>query len=165
MAIRSVTTNFGTHSAELHYATSAAFPSCQVRPEIWVPPGFFANYGNALENESPGYWSTLVMNTPLKSCEGLLEKWASLSEQHLAAAAEGIRHDGFNGTVGHFQCVPKDLVRYAEDQIHAVNRADEVFSKTAITMSSYKLSHRRIGTCRLYHFDHPSCWTGTDVRL
>ena len=133
--------------------------------DLWFPPSFFADYGKALEHESPGYWSTCVMNIPQDSCDRFLEEWDSLSEECLADAAEGVRHDGFNGTVGHFQCVPAQLVRYAEDQICAVNRADEVFSKTAIAASDDKRRDRRIGPCPLYHFDHHSCWTGTNVRL
>jgi hypothetical protein len=91
--------------------------------DLWFPPDFWRCYGHALAQESPGYWSAHVMETPTETAERLTDDWQHLTEKHFRRHSEGPRHDRFAGKVGHFQCVPRELANYPQDPIQAVNQS------------------------------------------
>jgi hypothetical protein len=133
--------------------------------DLWFPPSFWHRYGEAVSCELPGYWSAHIMDTDSDCGKQLANEWDVLTELSIAARSNGIRHDGFNGMVGHFQCVPSQIAKYPEDSTHAVNGADEVFARQAIEKSVDKRRDRRIGSVCAYHLGHPSYWTGSPEQL
>jgi hypothetical protein len=133
--------------------------------DLWFPPQYFRNFGDALSREAAGYWSCYVKDIERERADRFVESWREITADLLETASCGPRHDGWKGKVGHFQCIPTGLVAYPEDHIHAVNRADEVFARKALERSQDDRDERRIGAIAAYHFDHPSCWSGTESRL
>jgi hypothetical protein len=144
-----------------HFCSHVVYLDC----DLWFPPNFWQEYGETVQRELPGYWSTWVLDTEIATAEVFSNDWGSLHEELFRRECTGVRHNGFHGTVGHFQCVPKALAAYPRDYIKAVNRADEEFSRQAIKMSPDKRMERRIGKVRAYHLNHPQCWTGSAEQL
>jgi len=133
-----------------------------VDADLWFPPEFWAEYVSALSGESPGYWSCRVMNIPLPGAEGFINDWKGISQCQLGGATEGRRYDRYSGHVGHFQCVPRDLMAYPPDPRPSVDTVDLLFSEAAIALSSNRRVERRIGRIGAYHMDHPPSWNGTN---
>jgi hypothetical protein len=132
-----------------------------VDADLWFPPHFWKEYAAVLNRHEPGYWSCRVMNVPFQTAEDLVVDWTHLSAERLALHASGERYGYANGSVGHFQCIPRILEVYADDGVAAVNRTDTRFSAGAIARSGDPRVERRIGSAVAYHLDHPWCWTGT----
>lgn len=128
--------------------------------DLWFPPAFWKQYAAAIRGESPGYWSCCVMNIPWDSSETFVDQWTAITPEALEAEAEGRRYDKYGGQVGHFQCIPRELVEYPSNQRAGVSETDLEFSKIAITQSACRRDERRLGP-RAYHFDHPPVWEGT----
>lgn len=133
--------------------------------DLWFPSDFWAEYAKALQREPMGYWSCTVMEIREVTSNILLEQWRNVSESTLSLIHRGPRGELWKGKVGHFQCVPTGLLRYPEDRIMSVERADQTFAHEAIRLSSDQREDRRIGDLCAFHFDHPSCWQGTKEEL
>jgi len=129
--------------------------------DLWFPPTFWATFAQALAVEKPGYWSCRVLNIALEKMEKHLEQWQNISEDRLNADVEGTRYDAYAGQVGHFQCVPRDLLEYPATKMIGVEQVDLSFAKLAVSRSQDTRSERRIGTVPAYHLDHPPSWKGT----
>lgn len=159
----------GIMQRAVHFASEPTSPQCShvvyLDADLWFPPDFWASYGNELSKAPRGYWSCLVRQIPIQSSEELLVDWQSISEPKLSAVASGVRHDDFQGRVGHFQCIPSGLTSYPLDWIQAVNRADETFAQHAIELSLDPRPERRICHRSAFHFDHPRCWSGSTTLL
>jgi hypothetical protein len=153
----------------MHFAKVELDPSYShtvfLDADLWFPSNFWQQYALALEHERPAYWSCRLLNIEDSQAERLIETWDCLTVDNLQNVSNGIRHDGFNGLVGHFQCIPTGLLQYPEDTIPAVNRGDESFSSRALAAAPDGRTDRRIGPAYAFHLDHPFCWSGTDKQL
>ncbi len=150
----------GLHFAQAHTMHRLSH-TVFVDADLWFPPTFWKEYTAAVESETVGYWSCRVMNVPLPSAEGFVDRWEEIAPEALDAVARERRLDRYAGKVGHFQCIPRDLLQYPADPRPAVHSVDLAFSKVAIEQSVDRRSERRISRIPAFHFDHPPSWEGT----
>ncbi len=146
-----------SRAQDMHALSHTVF----VDADLWFPPGFWKDYAAELGDHPAGYWSCRVVNVPFQSAETLMSEWSNLSEKRIAPHVSGERYGYANGSVGHFQCIPRHLEVYRDDGISAVNRTDTRFASNAIERSADPRIDRRLGVLTAYHLDHPWCWTGT----
>jgi hypothetical protein len=153
----------------IHFAHARIDDSCShtvfLDTDLWFPQTFWQDYSEALDLEVPGYWSCRVKEIDARPADLLVDAWAGLTVETLEAVSVGVRHDSFNGMVGHFQCIPTRLLPYPADAIRAVNRADEIFAVRAVALSRDGRPDRRIGKTSAFHLGHPFCWAGTSALL
>jgi len=129
--------------------------------DLRFPPTFWSEYVEAIKSEEPGYWSCRVMNVPWPGSEVFVEKWMEVGLPHLERATTGRHRDDYAGHVGHFQCIPRNLLVYPADPRPSVDKIDLEFSKAAIERSQSRRRERRLGRPSVYHLDHPPSWSGT----
>ena len=142
---------------EMHTLSHTVF----VDADLWFPAGFWREYAATLEEHKDGYWSCRVVNVSFQAAETLVGEWRHLSTERMDPHVSGERYGYANGSVGHFQCIPRELEAYQDDGISAVNRTDTLFASHAIERSADPRIDRRLGNLTAYHLDHPRCWTGT----
>jgi hypothetical protein len=133
--------------------------------DLWFPTFFWSDYICMVAKEKRGYWSAKVRNISFEKSEELLKNWRKLDESTLKMHATTLRHNAWQGRVGHFQCIPTGMLRYPPDPIKAVNQADDTFAQQALALSLDKRRERRIGSYELFHFDHPHSWEGAPIPL
>lgn len=150
----------------MHYSTANHSLSHTVfcDADLWYPGDFWRKYTEAVQAAASGYWSCQVLDIPFERAEQVVQndQWEGIRRELLDPLSSGIRNDGYQGRVGVFQCIPKDLLQYPEDLRHSVETLDLVFSDKALELSEDKRPDRRIGLVPAYHLGHPYTHYGTD---